>query len=468
LAGQKKIVVAGGGIAGLTAAHMLAQKGCHVTLLEKEMQVGGLARSFRYGDFVFDIGPHRFYSCSDGVNRFLEGLAGDCLSRILRYSAVYYCNSYHTWPLRLRSVFQMPLSVSIPAFFDLFTKSRHQGSREPNFRNFILAKYGNTLYETFFKAYTEKFLGLPPEKVHFHWAKIGVERATIDEKIKTGSISQLFALMLMPRPRQLNFLYPAGGCGQVSERLKKGIIAAGGQVLTGTVVSSIRHDSSRILELRAGDRRFENPDGVIWTAPITGLFDLMGFSQPGLQYLPLIIYNLEMSEPPLKNYQWCYFGGREQIFSRTTNPAQFDPANVPAGRGALCVEVTAPPGSGYWEDPGKLRDRVVQDLVKSGSIRDAGVVQDVHVERIADTYPVYDVDYLDKLAEVRRRLRPVQNLYLAGRTGLFWYNNMDHSIENAMGVAEKILSPAAGGLGDRALDPFPLGASVGDPTCALT
>ena len=32
-----------------------------------------------------------------------------------------------------------------------------------------------------------------------------------------------------------------------------------------------------------------------------------------------------------------------------------------------------------------------------------------------------------------------QNLRLAGRTGLFWYNNMDHSIENAMQLTRRLL-----------------------------
>ena len=42
--------VLGGGAAGLTAAMRLARRGAHVTLIEKEHELGGLAAGFIVGD----------------------------------------------------------------------------------------------------------------------------------------------------------------------------------------------------------------------------------------------------------------------------------------------------------------------------------------------------------------------------------------------------------------------------------
>ncbi len=462
---DKKILVVGGGIAGLTASYELARRGYPVTLIEKEDKVGGLARTFRYGRYVFDIGPHRFYSSNPAIMKFIKDIMGDKLLSILRYSAVHYCQRYHTWPLRLKSVFQMPLRVSVPAFFDLFTKSKYKKIKDPSFKNFILQKYGKTLYETFFKGYTEKFLGIPPEKVHFHWAKIGVERATIDEKIKTGSISQLFRLMLMPKPRQLNFLYPQGGCDLFCQRLKSLIEEHRGKVYTSLSPTKMLHDEHIIHTVQAKDKVFK-PDVIIWTAPLTDLFDLLKLKKPSLNYLALLVYNLEMSEPPSQNYQWCYFGSSEIIFSRTTNTAQFDPHNVPHGKGGLCVEVTCNVGSELWENPEKIVDRIISDLDKVKSISSKKVVKEVHIEKIPNTYPVYDIDYLEKLDIVRKELKKFHNLFLAGRTGLFWYNNMDHSIENAQNVVKKVMGHSPETLHIKLKDPLHLGAAVGDPSCA--
>jgi uncharacterized protein with NAD-binding domain and iron-sulfur cluster len=44
---QRSVVIIGGGIAGLTAAHELVELGYKVTLLERNNIVGGLARTYQ-------------------------------------------------------------------------------------------------------------------------------------------------------------------------------------------------------------------------------------------------------------------------------------------------------------------------------------------------------------------------------------------------------------------------------------
>ena len=50
------VIVIGGGIAGLTAAALLAHEGLTVTLLEAHHQLGGCAGTFRRGPYTFDVG----------------------------------------------------------------------------------------------------------------------------------------------------------------------------------------------------------------------------------------------------------------------------------------------------------------------------------------------------------------------------------------------------------------------------
>ena len=50
------VVVVGAGIAGLTAAALLAQEGLAVELLEAHQQSGGCAGTFRRGPYTFDVG----------------------------------------------------------------------------------------------------------------------------------------------------------------------------------------------------------------------------------------------------------------------------------------------------------------------------------------------------------------------------------------------------------------------------
>jgi phytoene desaturase len=57
----KTAIVIGSGVAGLSAASYLAQKGIKVTLLEKNSDVGGRARKFEAQGFTFDMGPSWYW-----------------------------------------------------------------------------------------------------------------------------------------------------------------------------------------------------------------------------------------------------------------------------------------------------------------------------------------------------------------------------------------------------------------------
>jgi hypothetical protein len=55
------------------------------------------------------------------------------------------------------------------------------------------------------------------------------------------------------------------------------------------------------------------------------------------------------------------------------------------------------------------------------------------------TYPIYSLPYLTELTRSLRQLGQYSNLLMAGRTGRFWYNNMDHSIGQGLTMSDKIL-----------------------------
>lgn len=57
----KTVIIIGSGVAGLSAACYLAQKGFDVTVLEKNEQAGGRARVFEAEGFVFDMGPSWYW-----------------------------------------------------------------------------------------------------------------------------------------------------------------------------------------------------------------------------------------------------------------------------------------------------------------------------------------------------------------------------------------------------------------------
>ena len=103
---------------------------------------------------------------------------------------------------------------------------------------------------------------------------------------------------------------------------------------------------------------------------------------------------------------------------------------VPPGCDSVTAEVTCSSDHPAWDDPAALTETVIRDLEKVRAI-DPSDVLFVDFRRVRDTYPLYGLDY-------RQRLESIQlpeGLHLLGRCGSFWYNNMDHSIAQALAMA---------------------------------
>lgn len=66
---RSSIIVIGSGISGLAAAAVLARSGARVTVLERNAQIGGRARTWAENGFTFDMGPS-FYWMPDVFERF--------------------------------------------------------------------------------------------------------------------------------------------------------------------------------------------------------------------------------------------------------------------------------------------------------------------------------------------------------------------------------------------------------------
>jgi len=434
---KRSIIVVGAGIAGLTLAYELCKQGAAVTLIEKESSVGGLAKSFRYGNgYTFDAGPHRFYTESPPVLNLIHEILREDILTMPRKSGVRMFDRYFEWPLRLADLFRMPLRECLSVGVDMLRREPQDGE---SFENYILASYGRTLYEIFFKPYTEKFLRLPCSGISKHWALTGIDRAVIDSSIKVNNLFSLARSLFNPQP-PLQFIYPkSGGIGVFSEKLRLMITSLGGKVITGCAVTGIKKDGFSVRSVAAGGGEYAC-DSLVWTAPISELTELLGLSSPELSYLSLVIYNFMTVAVSKPSYQWCYFGAEDVPFNRISYPTLFNPSLAPAGEAGICVEVTCRSGEAVWQSPEGMKESIVASMLKNGVIASKEEILGCHVERVGGAYPIYTLDYEEKLSNAVAQVSRFTGVELLGRTGRFWYNNMDHSIEDALELAQKLSS----------------------------
>lgn len=431
---MRRTVIVGAGVAGLTIGYQLARKGHDITVLEKNDVVGGLGRSWHYGDFHFDVGPHRFHTENPRVATFVRDILGAEALEIPRKSGVRMFGRFHEWPLRPGILFAMPVSLMVRGARDLLFKETLPGE---SFEADVVNKYGRTLYEIFFRPYTEKFLFFSPPDLHRDWARAGVNRAVIDKRAASDSLWSLLKNTLLPKPVETTFLYPPTGVGRFSELLTEGIQRAGGRVLLGQAVDGVETTADRVTAVSAGGRAYP-ADSVVWTGPLTAINRLVGIADVDLEYLSTIFYNLEISRPVKLDFQWTYYGG-DEVFSRISAPTVFAATMAPPGKSGLCVELTCREGDERWQHPGAFTDAVIGDLVRTRTIDAREDVEGVHIERVPYTYPIYKLNYLGELTRNLRDLGRYRNLLMAGRCGRFWYNNMDHSIGQGLTMADKVL-----------------------------
>lgn len=71
---RARVCVIGGGLAGITAALDLTDRGVDVTLLESRARLGGLTHSFRRGELWVDGGQHAFLRCCTAYLGLLDRL----------------------------------------------------------------------------------------------------------------------------------------------------------------------------------------------------------------------------------------------------------------------------------------------------------------------------------------------------------------------------------------------------------
>ncbi len=431
---KKNVVIVGAGITGLVLAYTLSRDGHDVVLVEKEQRVGGLARSYEYDGFVFDIGPHRFHSDHPEVNSLIHEVLDDDYRMISRKSGVKMFEAYFDWPLGPGSLLKLPLKHIVPIALDLLRK---KNQTTDSFEDYIISKYGKTLYQIFFKPYTEKFLQMPCPEISRDWAITGIDRAVIDKKAQFNDLLSLAKTLLESKP-ETQFIYPESGGMQVfCDLLQDRIIQYGGRVLMDSKIDRIEYSGTSVTGVAINGEEYRCDD-LVWTAPINEVLTLLNEPRTDLEYLSLVLYNYRLNRVPNVDYQWCYFGSSDIPFNRVSIPSLFNPALAPNGKSGACVEVTCMKGDDFWNAPQKAEAAIRKKLCSSGVIRNTGDIVGFNIEKVSNAYPIYSLGYKSVLDNNLQRLSRYGNLKLLGRTGAFWYNNMDHSIEAALCYHEEL------------------------------
>jgi protoporphyrinogen oxidase len=499
---MKTAVIIGAGPAGLTAAlELLRRSDIRPIVLEAGDRIGGISCTIRHNGNRMDIGGHRFFSKSDRIMDWWTELmpiaagenGGD--AQTIRYqnqqrevvasakeaadpdlvmlvrprrSRIYFLRSFFDYPIALngRTIRQLGGWRMIKIGLGYFRAKLFPRRDEETLEDFLINRFGNELYLTFFKSYTEKVWGVPCNQISAEWGAQRIKGLSLRTAVahflkKTLSPKKSTDISQKGTETSLieQFLYPKYGPGQLWEHVADLIVKKGGEIRMGFRAQRLHVDGDRIVTVHAVDPHRTThtipADYVFSTMPVRELIHGLDVEVPaeiravadGLVYrdfitVGLLVDRLTVTDPdgsPLKD-TWIYIQepdvllGRLQIFNNWSPFMVADPSKVWIGLEYFCYETDQ-----LWNMPDEEIARfAIAEVEKIGILR-GSEVRDTHVVRVPKTYPAYFGTY-DRFHEVVSYTDRFQNLFLVGRNGMHKYNNQDHSMLTAMTAVDQIVA----------------------------
>jgi len=441
---ENPVVIIGAGPAGLAAGYEFVNRGISPVILERSALVGGIARTESYKDFNFDIGGHRFFSKDEEINRLWEEMLGPDLFKVNRLSRIYYKGKFFNYPLRpVNALFNLGPVESLLVLISYCRARLSPLPDENSFEEWVINRFGERLYRTFFKTYTEKVWGIPCKEIRADWAAQRIKGLSLLVAVSNALFGGHQAKSLIEQ-----FSYPKLGPGMMWQRFMDRIVAGGGKVMLHSEVSAIRHGNSRItgIEVRKGETIGElRAENYISSMPISRLVQLFKPQPPAevlqsanlLAHRGFIIVVLIIDRQTLFPDQWLYVHSPKVQVGRIQNFKNWSRFMVPEqSKTSIGMEYFCNENDPTWKMTDKeLGEMATREMEEMG-FGPASQVIDSYVVRQPFAYPVYDSTYKQNLRAIRNYIDNFVNLQTIGRSGMHRYNNMDHSMQTGILAAK--------------------------------
>ncbi len=426
-----RYVIIGGGLAGLTVAYFLGPS--ESLVLEREPEVGGVCRSIRVGDFVFDYTGHLLHFKHPENREWVVSLLGsDALVEYHRRAFIYVYDRYVPYPFQV-NLYGLPPEVifeCLHGFIEMLLENPERKQTD-SFKEWIETTFGRGIARHFMIPYNRKFWCRDLDTITTDWVSWAIPRPGLEDVLRG-------ALGIVDREYGYNpvFWYPRTGGIQI---LPESIARHLPHVKTRTAVQRIRWKERRVVT-SAGVVAY---DTLIATQPLPDIVRQLDPPVPELsemarrlRALTVVNYNLGIRGSAPVDAHWIYYPESRFVFYRVGFASNFAPTMAPAGTYSLYVEVSLDETQG-GVDLEILRERVINDLQAAGLLASVSDVIVEHPLIIRPAYVIFDRDRREIVPHIRAYLES-HGIFTVGRYAEWAYYSMDDTIHSARSHAEKI------------------------------
>lgn len=414
---MKKVAVIGAGVSGMTVARLLKDR-YEVVVYEKDATPGGLIRCKRVeGNLFHTCGGHVFNSKLPHVLDWFWNLFDkeQEFVKAERNSVVFMPDGCEVpYPIE-NHAYLLPDDIVKAIVNDLVQMAQQGNNDVSNFEEFLINRFGKTLYESYFRPYNKKIWRRSLKDVPISWLEGKLPMPTVDEIIYNN----------IKKVKEKSFVHSTfwyekkGGSQFIADRLSDGL-----DIRLSTPIDQITYDNGK---WQVGDDQ-ELYDKVVFCGNIKSLPRIIkgvSLGQYSTQIEALESHGTtsvfcKIDKNP---YSWIYLPSEEYEAHRIICTGNFaESNNVDNNTMTATVEFT---------------DEISEDDIKMNLAK-----MPLHPHYITHqynpyTYPIQDNHTRQMIKDLKEELVSSQ-FFFTGRFADWEYYNMDVAMDAAMKTCNQI------------------------------
>ena len=416
-------VILGAGIAGISAAYHLKQKGENSVIFEKDNDWGGLCGFFEIDGFRFDRFVHFTFAKDEKI------------AELFAKSSPLYAHppvSYNYWrgcwlkhPAQ-NNLAPLPIEEKVKIIDSFVNRPRKDVAEISDYAEWLRVQYGDYFAENFPFAYTRKYWGVEAKQLETKWVGNRLHVSPLPEVLRGAFAEQqenFYYTKFMNYPKK-------GGFRSIMNECRKGLDIRLNK-------KAVRIDTAA-KQVEFADGTVENYDNLISSLPLPEIIKMISDVPENVQNAAKQLrwtcgyqVSLGFNRPDVAKYLWFYIYDEDVPPARVYSPNLKSPDNAPEGCSSLQAEI-------FFANDVKVVDKniilqkTVEKLKEICQFNDSDVVvKDIRFE------PYANIIFTPEIYESRKVVREwlqARGIKTIGRFGEWDYLWSHQAFESGMKV----------------------------------
>lgn len=416
-------VILGAGIAGISAAYHLKQKGENSVIFEKDNDWGGLCGFFEIDGFRFDRFVHFTFAKDEKI------------AELFAKSSPLYAHppvSYNYWrgcwlkhPAQ-NNLAPLPIEEKVKIIDSFVNRPRKDVAEISDYAEWLRVQYGDYFAENFPFAYTRKYWGVEAKQLETKWVGNRLHVSPLPEVLRGAFAEQqenFYYTKFMNYPKK-------GGFRSIMNECRKGLDIRLNK-------KAVRIDTAA-KQVEFADGTVENYDNLISSLPLPEIIKMISDVPENVQNAAKQLrwtcgyqVSLGFNRPDVAKYLWFYIYDEDVPPARVYSPNLKSPDNAPDGCSSLQAEIFFANGVKVV-NKNIILQKTVEKLKEICQFNDSDVVvKDIRFE------PYANIIFTPEIYESRKVVREwlqAQGIKTIGRFGEWDYLWSHQAFESGMKV----------------------------------